>query len=116
MISRVNRRPFSPPGEKVADRPDEGAFEDGRVLKRPPRFGPLAKSFARRLSSDATQHPQKHGGERATLRCPALQAVPPGGFTHTCGSTHVDFNKSAITASAVFRPLNIAPCIDEVSQ
>ena len=28
------RSPISPSGEKVADRPDEGAFIDGRVLKR----------------------------------------------------------------------------------
>ena len=32
---------FSPAGEKVADRPDEGAFVKRSVLKRPPHPGPL---------------------------------------------------------------------------
>ena len=32
---------FSPAGEKVADRPDEGAFVKRSVLKRPLHPGPL---------------------------------------------------------------------------
>ena len=35
LICRVNRSPFSPAGEKVADRPDEGAYLDGSVLNQP---------------------------------------------------------------------------------
>jgi len=70
MILRVKRSPFFPFGEKVADRPDEGAFEDGGVLKRPPHPGPLPQFFANMLPFNATQHPQKTGGEGATWRCP----------------------------------------------
>ena len=32
MIFRAQKWPFSPSGEKVADRPDEGACEHGSVL------------------------------------------------------------------------------------
>jgi hypothetical protein len=35
MIFRVKRRPFSPLGEKVADRPDEGEIVTGNVRKMP---------------------------------------------------------------------------------
>jgi hypothetical protein len=64
------RSPFSPSGEKVADRPDEGAFLEGSVLKRPPRPGPLPQFFARTLPCDATQYPQTNGGEGEIWRCP----------------------------------------------
>jgi hypothetical protein len=42
------RSPFSPAGEKVADRPDEGAFVERSVLKRPPHPGPLPQFLQER--------------------------------------------------------------------
>ena len=65
------RSPFSPSGEKGADRPDEGTIVDGSVLKRPPHSGPLPPIFARTLPCHTTLHPQKIGGRGATWRCPA---------------------------------------------
>jgi len=56
------RSPFSPSGEKVAVRLDEGAFLEGSVLKRPPHPGPLPQFFARTLPWDTTLRQQKNRG------------------------------------------------------
>ena len=63
MIFRVKRRPFSPLGEKVADRPDEVEIVTGSVRKMPPHPNPLPQFFGRMLPCDAMQNPQKTGGE-----------------------------------------------------
>ena len=52
-IFRVKRLPFSPSGEKVADRPDEGAFEDGSIQKTAPLTPALSPNFLR-VSCHAT--------------------------------------------------------------
>jgi hypothetical protein len=44
-VCRIIPSPFSPSGEKVADRPDEGAFVDGSELKRPPHPNPHPPIF-----------------------------------------------------------------------
>jgi hypothetical protein len=44
---RRERSPFSPSGEKVAARPDEGAFVEGSVLKRPPHPDPLPPIYCK---------------------------------------------------------------------
>ena len=74
MIFRVRRSPFSPSGEKVADRPDEGELEDGGALTRPHHLGPLPQCFAKLLPFDSTQHPQKLR-EREQLRAVQLSGV-----------------------------------------
>ena len=61
------RRPFSPAGEKVAERPDEGALLECSVLKRPPHPDPLPQFFARTLPYDTTQHPQKNRGRGGNM-------------------------------------------------
>ena len=71
-ICRAQHTPFSPSGEKVADRPDEVAFIEGSVVKRPPYPGPLTHFFVRKLPWDPTQHPQKTGGEGEIWRCLVL--------------------------------------------
>ncbi len=61
------RSPFSPSGEKVAARPDEGAFVEGSVQERPPHPNPLPQFFARTLPCNTTQHPQRIGGEGGNM-------------------------------------------------
>ena len=61
-VCRVNAVPSFPRGEKVADRPNEGAFLEGSVLKRPPHPGPLPQFFARTPPWDTTLHQQKNRG------------------------------------------------------
>ena len=60
--------PLLPLGEKVADRPDEGPFVGGIAPRRRPHPDPLPQFFARMLPCEATQHPQKTGGEGVTWR------------------------------------------------
>jgi|GEM_PF-1922418 len=55
---------FSPSGEKVAVRPDEGGFpgiQRGKTALSP---RPSHQFFARTLPCDTTLHPQKKSGER----------------------------------------------------
>ena len=61
----------SPPksGEKVADRPDEGAFEHCNVREKPPHPALSPKSFAAtRLCNSDVQTRKRFGGE-GTKRC-----------------------------------------------
>ena len=60
----------SPPGkgEKVADRPDEGAFEQGSVPEKPPHPTLSPKSFAAsRLCNSSVQSRKRFGGEGTKL-------------------------------------------------
>ena len=59
------RSPFFPSGEKVADRPDEGAFVEGRVLKRPPHPGPLPQCLQERCHVTPRCIRKKIGGNMA---------------------------------------------------
>ena len=61
------RGPFSPSGEKVAVRPDEGAFVDGSLLKRPPHPGPLPQFFARTLPCDTPAASAKNRGRGGNM-------------------------------------------------
>jgi hypothetical protein len=54
-----DRSPFSPSGEKVADRPDEWVFFEFSVLKRPAHPSPLPQFFARTLRCDTTLYRKK---------------------------------------------------------
>ena len=67
MIFRVKRSPFSPSGEKVADRPDEGAFEDGSIQKRPPPpvFPPSLLRMLRGVSWQDSRKKWGIGGKMA---------------------------------------------------
>jgi len=69
---RAPKSPFSPAGEKVAARPDEGAFVWDGVLKIPPHPSPLPQFFASILPTNKMLSLRKKiGGEGATGRCPA---------------------------------------------
>ena len=58
------RSPFSPSGEKVAVRPDEGAFAGGRGPKRAPHPSPLPQFFASILPSNNSLSLSKKSRER----------------------------------------------------
>ena len=45
MIFLVKRTPFSPSGQKVAARLDEGGFMTGNALKTPPHTSPIPQFF-----------------------------------------------------------------------
>jgi hypothetical protein len=51
-VCLVKQWPFSPSGEKVADRPDDGAFAGGRGPKRAPHPSPLPQFFGSILPSN----------------------------------------------------------------
>ena len=63
-ICRAKQWPFSPSGEKVADRPDEGAFAGGRGPKRAPHPSPLPQFFASILPSNNSLSLRKKSRER----------------------------------------------------
>ena len=63
-ICRVKQWPFSPSGEKLAVRPDEGAFACGSCIKRPPHPSPLPQFFASILPSNNTLSLRKKSRER----------------------------------------------------
>ena len=61
--------PFSPDsGEKEADRPDEGAFRDGRVRENPPHPALSPKSFAAMLRRPVGCSHANDSGERGHYR------------------------------------------------
>ena len=71
---RRKRSPFSPSGEKVADRPDERAFVEGSVQKRLPHPGPLA-DFLQERCHVTPRCIRKKSGERGQHG--AVQLRPP---------------------------------------
>ena len=90
--SRRERSPFSPSGEKVADRPDEGDFLRRQRAKTAPSPRPSPPIFATTLPCDATQHPQKMGerGKYAAVQINSilLSVLDPQPFVITrmpCG-------------------------------
>jgi hypothetical protein len=73
VSNRTTQQVPSPPisGEKVADRPDEGAAQEGRVREIPPHPALSPKSFAATLLCHAVCNHANDLGERGQkLRCP----------------------------------------------
>jgi len=66
------RSPFSPSGEKVAVRPDEGAFLECSVLKWPPPTRPTPPIFCKNAATGHHAASAKKSGERGAIwRFPA---------------------------------------------
>ena len=105
-VCRVNAVPSLPRGEKVADRPEEVAFVEGSVLKRPPQPGPLPEFFARTLPCDTTLYPQKNRGRgeqhgAVQLRCLADHRKRHAVNIHS--ATHGDQIRIRTSALSTFK-------------
>ena len=64
----MKQSPFSPSGEKVADRPDEGAVVTGNALQNGPLTPALTPDFfASTLPSNTTRKTQTNRGRGGNL-------------------------------------------------
>ncbi len=96
LPSNASTSPFSPDsGEKVADRPDEGAFGKGRVRGNPPHPALSPKSIAATLRPTVGCSHANDSGERGQYR--TVRTAPIR-------------DKQELTKSSTFAQPRLAPC------